>query len=445
EVTDIRTSGTERIKIEKQNGSEYTYYLADGVTVREDGATRHLEDVAEGKNVRLILNEDNEVTRIELRSESIVEGEVIFISTSGTDRIKIEKSSGREETYYLDDDLAVREDGRSRDLDDVREGMFVRLTLNNSGDVARIDLMWTGTSSSDVEGEVTHIQTTGSNRFIEVEEGSGREKTYGFANTVSVWKGSQSYSLNYLLVGMKVELSLNSGGDVYRINVNDEATDLSTVEGEVADIRTSGTRRIVLRKYDGGEVTYYFDNSVSVSESGSSRSIYDIDIGMDVKLTLDNTEVTRIEIYGSDYVQGVVTYIRTSGTERIEIQKSDGDEEYYYIDNDVSVRENNDTRDLDDVEQGMEVRITLDRDDQVTRIEILSVSYVEGEITYIRATGTKRIEIKKSNGREEGYYINDNVTVREGNSIRDLEDLDTDMDVQLTLDSGEEVTRIDIL
>lgn len=443
EVTDIRTSGTKRIKIEKSNGSEATYYLASGVIVRDGSVNGHLEDVAEGKNVRLTLDKDNKVTKIEITSESTVEGEVTFISTAGVDIIKIEKSSGSEKTYYLDDDVAVKEDGRSRDLEDVREGMYVRLTLNSRGDVTRIDLMWTS-SSSDVEGEVTHIQTTGSNRFIEIEEGGG-ERTYDLAGSVTVWEGSASRSLNYILVGMKVELSLNSGGDVYRINVSSSSSDSFTVEGQVVDVWTSGTKRIAIRKYDGRKVTYYLDNYVLVKESGSSRDLDDINAGMDVKLTLDNTEVTRIDIYGSSYVEGVVTYVRTSDTERIVIEKTNGIEESYYIDDDVSVKENNHTRDLEDVDEGMKVRLNLDSDDRVVRIQIISVDYIQGEVTYIRTTGTKRIEIKKSNGREEGFYLNDGVLVREGNSTRHLDDVRTGMDVQLNLDSDSQVTRIDIL
>lgn len=443
EVTYVKTSGTKRIEITKSNGDDKAYYLADGVTVREGSATRTLDDVRDGMNVKLYLNDDSRVIRIEIADESTVEGEVTYISASGTKRIRIKKSGGSEKTYYMNGNVTVKEDGRTRSLDDIYVGMEVRLTLDSSGDVTRIEIL-DSNASSDVEGEVTHIQTTGNNRIIEIEDASGRERTYYLATGVTVREGGESRSLNYIVVGMKVELSLNGSGDVNRIEIN-QSSGSSTVEGEVTDIRTSGTKRISIKKNNGQEVTYYLDSYVTVRESGSNRDLYDVEKGMNVKLTLDNNEVTRIDIYGSSTVEGEVTYIRTAGTKRIEIEKSNGSDETFYIDSGVTVREGDDARSLSAVEIGMVVRLTLNVDDRVTRIEIIGVDHVQGEVTYIKTSGTKRIDIKKSNGYEKTYYINDNVTVKEGNYTRNLSSVTTGMEVELTLDSDSRVTRIDIL
>ncbi|MFZ5634785.1 MAG: S-layer homology domain-containing protein [Bacillota bacterium] len=445
EVTDIRTSGTKRIDIEESDGDEETYYIDNDVTVKEGSAARTLDYIDEGMEVRLTLDVDSRVTRIEIIDESTVEGEVIDIITSGSDRIRIEKSNGDIETYYLDDDVTVKEDGSSRDLDDVEEGMEVRLTLDSSGDVTRIDILDESESSTtDVEGEVTHIQTTGNNRFIEIEESGGDEEIYDLADSVTVREGSETRSLNYIIDGMRVELTLNSSGDVTRIDIN-ESSGTDYVEGEVTGIWTSGTDRIEVRESDGDEKIYYIDNYVTVEEDGRDRDLDDVEEGMYVRLTLDGNEVTHIEIYGEETIEGVVTYIRTTGTERIEIEKSNGDDEIYYLDDDVPVREDGDSRNLDDIKEGMEVRLILDRDDEVTLIEITGVSYVRGEVTYIRTTGTERIEIEDSDGDDEIYYIDDDVAVWEGGSRRDLDDVEDGMDVKLTLDSDERVTRIDIL
>lgn len=283
------------ITIRDDDGDSNTYYLADGVTVREGISTRRLDDVKEGMGVRLTLDDGNRVTRVDILSKSSVEGRVTYIRYSGTPKIRIEKTSGTEATYYLAGSYTVRDGGRTRHLDDVLEGMKVRLTLNSSGDVTRIDVL-DSYSSSDAEGEVTHIQTTGSNKMIEIIDSSGTERTYILANSVSVWEGGSARSLNYIVVGMRVNLALNSSNDVFRIDIGG-TSDLSAVEGEVTYIRTSGTKRIDIKKSNGNERGYYINDGVSVREGNHVRDLYYIRTGMDVELTIDaNSWVTRIFI-----------------------------------------------------------------------------------------------------------------------------------------------------
>ncbi|MFZ5646342.1 MAG: S-layer homology domain-containing protein [Bacillota bacterium] len=370
-VEDIRTSGTKKIIIKDVDGDTHTYYLANSFTVREDGFSRDLGDVEEGMRVRLTLDDDRRVTRIDItEDESTVEGEVDYLTTSGTDRIRIEKRNGDLKTYDLDDDVTVREYGSRRNLDDVREGMEVRLTLNGSGYVTRIDILDESDTSSDAEGEVTHLQATGSNRYIEIKESDGDERAYDLADGVTVHDNGEVRSLYYIVSGMGVKLTLNSRGDVTRIDIG-EISHTYYAEGEVTDIRRTGTKKIEIREKDGDEKTYYLDDYVTVREDGSWRDLDDVEVGMDVKLTLDDGEVTRIDIYGTSTARGEVTYIRTTGTKKIKIRESDGDEETYYLDHDVEVRENGHSRDLDDIEDGMDVELTLDDDEKVTSIDIL--------------------------------------------------------------------------
>ncbi|MGC7847728.1 hypothetical protein ACP3TJ_11860, partial [Desulforudis sp. 1088] len=171
-----------------------------------------------------------------------------------------------------------------------------------------------------------------------------------------------------------------------------------------------------------------------------------IEEGMQVKLTLNSDDkVTRIEITAPAGIQGTVTYIRTSGTKRIMIEKSNGQEETYYLADSVTVKEGSATRSLGYIEEDMLVELTLNSDDKVTRIEISGRAYVSGDVTYIRTSGTKRIMIEKSNGDEETYYLAETVTVKEGSATRSLGHIEVGMTVKLTLNTDEQVSRIDIL
>lgn len=443
-VTDIWTSGSKRIEIEESDGDEETYHIDSGVTVREGGSIRDLDDIDEGMEVRLTLDDDRRVTRIEIMDESTVEGEVDYLTTSGTDRIRIKKTNGDLKTYDLDDGVIVREDGSLRDLDDVEEGMEVRLTLSGSGDVTRIDILDESYNSYDAEGKVTHLQATGSNRYIEIRESDGDERSYDLVSGVTVYDGGETRSLYSIFNGMSVKLTLNGSNDVTRIDIGEPSGNYYA-EGEVTYIRRTGNKEIEIKDSDGDRDTYYLDNDVTVREDGSSRDLDDVEVGMDVKLTIDDGEVTRIDIYEeTSTARGEVTYIKISGTEKIRIRDSDGDEDTYYLDDDVEVREDGSSRDLDDIEVGMEVKLTLDSNDDVIRIDITGQQAVKGEVDYVYTTGTERIRIIKSDGVKKTYYLDDDMDVRENGYSRDLDDVEEGMEVKLTLNNSNYVTRIEI-
>jgi len=456
EVTYIRTSGTKKITIEKDSGREASYYLDDDVVVREGSYSRSLSSVDEGMEVRLVLNGDNKVSRIIITDSSdssgATEGEVTYIKTSGTEKITIEDDDGDDHTYYIDDDVTVKEDGATRNLSYVKKGMYVDLTLDSSDRVTRIEIEESD-DTDEVEGEVTDVRTSGNER-ITIEEDDGDTEYYYIDNDVIIREDGSSRDLSYIDQGMYVVLTLDSNDRVTRIEIEDSDNDnADEVEGEVTDIDISGTERITIEEDDGDRDSYYIDDDVIIREDGVSRNLSYIDEGMYVELTLNNSNrVTRIEIEdsdSSDEVEGEVTYIRASGTERITIEDDDGDRESYYIEDDVIVREDGHSRDLDDVDEGMYVELTLDSNDDVTRIEIkdsnTSSDLVKGEVTYIRTSGTKKIEVDEDGGSEESYNISDNVVIKEGLVNKNIYYIEKGMQVELTLDSNDRVTRIDII
>lgn len=438
EVTDIRTSGTKRIGIKKSNGLEDTYYLNDDVPVRERSLARRLQDVQEGMAVRLTLNNGDRVTKIEITDFPSAEGEVTDIRFSEVREIEIEMASGNERTYNLAEGVSVREESRRLNLGDVDEGMYVKLSMNSSGEVDLIEII----GKSTVEGDVTYIQTAGNNKSVEIKDSYDRKRAYTLLGSATVREEGATRSLNFILKGMKVRLTVNSYDEVTWIDI----LNLPEVEGRVTDIKVSGRKWIIVEDSSGRESTYYLTDYVHVEEDGDYRDLNDIDIGMYVQLTLDdNIDVGRIEITSLTSVEGEVTYIRTTETERISIKKSGGNEETYYIDEGVTIREGSRTRELDDIAEGMKVRLRLDEDLRVTRVEIIGETRVRGEVTYIRTYGTERIRILRDNNQEETFYIGEDTQVKDGNTTLNLDEIREGMDVELTLDDNDEVVDIEIL
>ncbi|MFZ5634786.1 MAG: S-layer homology domain-containing protein [Bacillota bacterium] len=435
-IADISTSGTDKIVITDNNGQSRTYYILEGVQVRAGSRTINLDDINNGIDVRLTLGDNNWVTGIEIADLSTVSGEVVDIKTSGTKRIVVRNDNGREETYYLKEGLAVREGGNTRPLDNVSKGMLVKLDLGGAGYATGIDII----GSYAAAGKVIDIQSSGTKK-ITIKDNSSRAKTFYLADGVTVREGCSARYLDDVKKDMDVRIALDQNSRAIRI----EITRLTAVEGEVTFIQTIGTEKIEIKKNDGQKWVYYLDNSTVVREGESTGGHGDIVKGMRVRLTLDGRgNVAGIDIIGSHTVKGKVTLMQTSGTEKIGVRGISNQEEIYYLDHGVTVREGGITRKPDYIYEGMFVKLTLDDRGKVTRVDILGSYTIRGEVTFMQTSGTKKIGIRGSNGQERAYNIDDAAVIRKGGFSRNLNDIGTGMDVELMFNSDGQVTYIDI-
>ncbi|MEW6727464.1 MAG: S-layer homology domain-containing protein [Bacillota bacterium] len=368
-----------------------------------------------------------------------ITGQLVAVDWQGG-KITLRTSSGAF-TYPLKQDHIVYRGGQKVTLSSMSLEQNVKLILNGSGQVIFVGKSTGQTpaaQTSEYDGKILAVVSASNQLFFQTS--TGGMLTLNISPSVSVTRNGVSLRLSDVTVGAEARIRV-TGNQVQAVELKAEA-----LEGAVIYIRTSGTKRIMIEKSNGQEETYYLADSVTVKEGSATRSLGYIEEGMQVKLTLNSDDkVTRIEITAPAGIQGTVTYIRTSGTKRIMIEKSNGDEETYYLAETVTVKEGSATRSLGYIEEGMLVELTLNSDDKVTRIEISGRAYVSGDVTYIRTSGTKRIMIEKSNGDEETYYLAETVTVKEGSATRSLGHIEVGMTVKLTLNTDEQVSRIDIL
>ncbi|GAB6159011.1 hypothetical protein JCM39194_22110 [Desulfotomaculum varum] len=284
------------ITIIEAGDKKYSYGLASNVSVKIDGAAGSLSDIEADMKVTLTFNSNGEVSQIKVTEikTGIVKGEVLSIKTTGSKKITIEDSRGKENSYSLISGVTVKESSKSCSLSDVEEGQTVTLTLNRDNEVTKIVIE--KSDENEIDGEVTNIKTTGSKK-ITIEDSRGKSKTYYLASRVTVKEGSKSASLSDVEEGQDVTLTLNSDDEVTKIVIN-SGTGSETVSGRVTGITISSKRKEVAVKLNSGkEKTYNLAKSCTVKENGKTRSIDDVEEDMRVKLTLNSKdEVTKIEI-----------------------------------------------------------------------------------------------------------------------------------------------------
>jgi hypothetical protein len=348
--------------VRMEDGIVEDYYVS-GLKFTKYGFSTTYASLQRGNFVELIKSGSSISAVSILEGDRKAFGEVVSITS---ETINIADADDNENSYSLAGKVSVKDKkNRSADLEDIKEDMYVELTLNAGDEVVGLKF---DEDSGDLSGIVDSIRITGT-RQITVKDDDGDRHTYYLAYNVAARESARTRDLDYVEEGMSVELTLNSDKEVVWIDI----TNLTSIDGEVTYIKTSGSKKIEIEKSGGAEDSYYMEDGVAVMRNGSGESLGYIDIGMDVKLYLnDDRKVVRIDVYGSaSTVRGEVTSIRTSGSERIWIKRSNGDKENYYLSDDVTIKEGSKTRKLSYVEEGMDVKLTLDGDDEVTRIDIL--------------------------------------------------------------------------
>ncbi|MGE5485816.1 MAG: S-layer homology domain-containing protein [Ignavibacteriales bacterium] len=218
------------------------------------------------------------------------------------------------------------------------------------------------------------------------------------------------------------------------------------VEGTIRDIDPDGDYPTIrIRDDDGVSRTYDVVEDCEVRRDGRSADLEDLEVGDYVTLRLVSDEVTRITAEQEDedeIVTGEITGISLS-RERITVDTDDGSVRSITVATDADITRDGDSVDLEDLEEGDEVEVTI-RDSE-------AISIVAGEDLSSQRTGTIReidldednptIRIRDDDGVSKTYDVDIDCEVRRDGRSADLGDLEVGDYVTLRLDSGE-VTRI---
>ncbi|MDI6709770.1 MAG: S-layer homology domain-containing protein [Bacillota bacterium] len=428
----IRDLVGKKITVETSAGTR-TYDLAGSYLAFKGGKKVSLDVLPVGQNVKLVLSGAKKCIFIAYYGGDTIpapagntyHGKVTLINTGSYPFMVFQPDTGASLSLPVAPNARVTVRGAASSLAAVQQGSTGTITVAD-GKVTAIDLD-SGPAGSDLKGYVV-------NKFwdcfsIRYEDGTSEEIDI---NGLNFTKNGLASSYSALTRGTPVEL-VKVGTRVTGVIILNDAR---KVFGEVTRISSS---RITIEDSDGYDHSYDLASKVVIKDrDGDSLDWDEIEVSDAVALTLDSDdEVTRIEVgVSASAREGIVDYIRTSGTQKIRIVNDDDDEYTYYIAEDVEVKEGSRKRALDDIDEGDRVRLTLNDDDEVIKIEILEAEgdTVEGTVTGLDLKREK-ITIKDKNGNKKTYYF-------------DTDDVDMDnvligAKVKLTVD-GDEVVDIEI-
>ncbi|MHB8986999.1 MAG: S-layer homology domain-containing protein [Eubacteriales bacterium] len=366
EIRSIDSSGTFHITIRDDDGNTREYQVDDSVDVYRDGDRIDFDELNEGEQVSLELDSDDVVTRIEtMEDKNTLSGKIKDIDSSGTFHITIEDKNGDYQEYKVDSDVDVYRDGDRIDFEDLDEGEDVSIELDSRDVVTRIEV------SKDEEkscGVIRSVDKSGT-LHITIRNDGGYDKQYEVKDDADVYRNNEKVTYESLNTGEYVCLDFNYRDQVLRIEVTEEGD--SIVNGTVTDLSTGSSPRIQVKKSGGSESRYYIADNARYYNNSERINLSDIQIGSEVKLTLENGEVTKIDIIDEEdiTVMGEITAISTS-RERLTIRQDSGNIFSYYLGSSSRLRdEDGGTIDLNDLEEGWEVEIEL-RSGDIYRLDV---------------------------------------------------------------------------
>lgn len=366
----------------KVNGKSYDYDVDSDVDVKDELTDYSFSDLKKHYDdtdfyVTLTTNSKNVVTKITV---NYAEDEVNGVLTDVTSRKLTIKAQGDTYTYNLDSDVDVKVDGKSKDIDFLKENhektsYRVSLTLNRDDDVT--DIVAIEESMGESKGIIKRLSSS----TIEIKNDKGDTFSYDLlddTDDIDVTLNGKSADFDdlkdkYKEYDIRAELSFKNKQVSKIVAVNTEAD-----EGELRAIDEDEITILV----DGDKFTYDLDDDVEVTLEDDdytlSKLIKDFEDyeNFDVKLKFNSSKskVTEIEAdYASSKreakgdLDGISSsYIKVDGKKYYLSKDFDKDDDVY-----------GDAKDYDDLDDKYDdgdgtdfiIKLKLNSSGEVTRID----------------------------------------------------------------------------
>lgn len=366
----------------KVNGKSYDYDVDSDVDVKDELTDYSFSDLKKHYDdtdfyVTLTTNSKNAVTKITV---NYAEDEVNGVLTDVTSRKLTIKAQGDTYTYNLDSDVDVKVDGKSKDIDFLKENhektsYRVSLTLNRDDDVT--DIVAIEESMGESKGIIKRLSSS----TIEIKNDKGDTFSYDLlddTDDIDVTLNGKSADFDdlkdkYKEYDIRAELSFKNKQVSKIVAVNTEAD-----KGELRAIDEDEITILV----DGDKFTYDLDDDVEVTLENDDYSLSKLikafndyeNFEVKLKFNSSKSKVTEIEAdYASSKreVKGDLdgissSYIKVDGKKYYLSKDFDKDDDVY-----------GDAKDYDDLDDKYDdgdgtdfiIKLKLNSSGEVTRID----------------------------------------------------------------------------
>lgn len=270
----------------KRRGVKQDYLLGKNVRVTKNTLRpMNLSDLQPGDYISIVVLNDK-VFQIDCLSDMVaglsgmlskVRGKSIYIYVQN-----------EEKRYDLDEQVEIFQDGRRKDLADLKRGDYINFAVADNERVISIEIL--DEKEGEFTGTVLYLGTV--NRpFITLRTAGGLELDYDINRNASIYRYGDEINLEDVVPGAKVRIEVDEGR-VKEIDVLDDRN--ITLEGRVVNINEEKNR--LTMEINGRKYNYNLSVALTVIDAdGKNVDLQDI-MNYRVEAKLADGEIKEIRV-----------------------------------------------------------------------------------------------------------------------------------------------------
>ncbi|HEY3316176.1 MAG TPA: BsuPI-related putative proteinase inhibitor, partial [Bacillota bacterium] len=352
------TTGTLSITIKKADNTQVTVVLADNATVTLNGAVSTLANLQANDSITATLGADGKATAVVAsRSTTTVTGKLVSATTVGTVSVTVKKADNTQVTYELAANATVTLNGSASTLANLQANDDLTLSIGTDGKATAVVATRT---ANTVSGQLVSASTIGT-LSITVKKADNTQATYELAANATVTLNGAASTLANLQLNDDVTLTLGTDGKATAV-----AATRGLVSGKLVSATTIGTLSITIKKADNTQATYELAANATVTLNGAASALANLQVNDDVTLTLNTDgKAAAVAALRATTVTGSVYSV---GSGMIAVKKADNTVTSYAVAAGASIKLNDATATLDQLQANDLVTVTVGTDGKVSAI-----------------------------------------------------------------------------
>lgn len=273
------------------NGSKKEVYdIASNANIKVDGKTAGISQLQQGQSITATV-ENNIVVDIKATSTSeVIEGYFYYFLDGATPSVYISDNKENIKIFTFTSSSKVYLNDKQVKIGDLNNGDVVTLK-HKDGKVVEIEAE---PKEKNYEGVIDWIDNPKKDEVsIEVKLENGTLKAFTIDSKATIKRDRKTIDFDEMKVGDEVEI-ITEYDKVIELNAYSVQR---TEKGYIKSINLGSKTEITIEKYDGNVEVFEITPKTSITIEDKKAGIYDLRIGYEVELELENDEVVWMESY----------------------------------------------------------------------------------------------------------------------------------------------------
>ncbi|MDK2927288.1 MAG: hypothetical protein PWR31_978 [Bacillota bacterium] len=284
------------LTVRAAGGEETTFAVEDDTVITLAGHDVFLSDLELGQKVEVQgYRTGDRLVATEIAAEpeqQEVAGRVTAIVTNGRTVLSLVDKKGTRYTFRVTDRTRIRLNSGPAVLEDLRPGDEVRVQAA-AGEALRVEATRPEPEEKDIAGTIVTL-VLGDNPSLSVKTRSGQVYTYRVTDDTRISLDGRAATLDALRTGWQAELTVKGDTALSIAAVTPEPAE-TELTGTLVQLKFGSAGSLAVEDENGRRSEYRVANNVRVRLDGKEGTLWQLAIGMQVKLHIRAGAVYEIE------------------------------------------------------------------------------------------------------------------------------------------------------